>query len=176
VLLSLARTAQAAEGDLATHLRQICIAEALFAPAAALFDRALASDGITLDELARSVAAQWPSVNFGFDLQSLEALQPDLYTGPADRDGSGMRWLKIAEALLQRRYADAIAQLVRQNGVVMGARGGAAWIAIGQSGVLDVRFGGSEGGDLPAADDLPRYWRHAYFIDALRTIARQLRH
>ena len=28
---------------------------------------------------------------------------------------------------------------------------------------------------LPQADDLPKYWRHAYFIESLRNVAASLR-
>lgn len=163
--------ARGEHGDaLADRLDAIRNAEALLAPAAALFEYVLGANERTPSEIAESVRKHWTHVFRGtLNLDAVRALEEPLCAGgdPA----SGKRWVQIAAALRDAAYEEVIRLLLTQNEVVMRARSaGAAWATL-RDGKLHVRFRDSTPAQLPSAPEIPHYWRHAYFIDAARSIA-----
>lgn len=160
---------------LADRLERIRAAELLLAPAVAFFEHVLGSDGRPPALVAEEVRQHWGGVmRRTIDLQALAALEPELRS-PIDDPESGRRWLDLAASFRDARYEDAIALVLAQNAAVMKARSGAAAWAEVRDGKLFVRFRDAELARLPAADELPSYWRHAYFIQSLRSVASDLR-
>ncbi len=163
-------------GDqLAFQLERIRTAELLLAPAAAFFEHLLGCDGQTPAQIAKDVRQHWGAApRRTVDIEATEALEPDLRAGNDDPE-SGQRWTQLAAAFHNARYEDAIQLVLDQNAAVMKARGAAAPWAVMRDGKLDVRFRDEQLGRLPEADALPGYWRHAYFVGSLRSVAGALR-
>ncbi len=70
-------------------------------------------------------------------------------------------------------YNEALLALLEWNQVVMNDRGGAPWLRFGEQGRLDVRYRGNDQ-LLPDEHELNDLWRNTYFIDALKSVTRQL--
>ncbi|MBZ0116220.1 MAG: hypothetical protein K8H88_04480, partial [Sandaracinaceae bacterium] len=171
---TLAATArrEAEDGDrLATRLERIRTCELLIAPSVALFEFVLGCHGQTIEGTAERMRAHWGAgLGATIDVERTAELEAELGGWMGD-GGSGPRWLRLARALAAGEYASAIETVLAQNASVMKARGGAAAWAEVRGGKLEVRFRDEQLGRLPEATELPDYWRHAYFIDALRAIA-----
>lgn len=160
---------------LAHRLERIRAAELLLAPAVAFFEHVLGCDGQPPALVAEGVRRHWGAkLRSTIDLEATEALEPELRARNEDPE-SGRRWLQLAAAFHDARYEDAITLVLAQNTAVMKARSAAAPWAELREGKLYVRFRDAELIKLPQADDLPKYWRHAYFIESLRNVAASLR-
>ncbi len=172
-IATLAARARSAYGGelLATKLERIRTCEFLIAPGVALFEFVLGCHGQTVDATAQRLHAHWGSgLGATIDLERTVELEGELGGWMGDGE-SGARWLRLARALAAGDYASAIETVLAQNAAVMRARGGAAAWADVRGGKIEVRFRDEQLGRLPEAAELPDYWRHAYFIDALRAIA-----
>lgn len=157
--------------QLAHRLERIRSAELLLAPAAALFEYVLGCDGQSLAAIADGVQREWGrALSLTIDVAAVEALEPDLRVWGNDVD-SGRRWCRVAASLHDARYEDSVRLLLVQNAAVMKARAAAAPWADVREGKLHVRFRDEQVARLPEADELPHYWRHAYFIESLRSVA-----
>jgi len=160
---------------LVPRLQQIRAAESLLAPAAALFEYALKFDGQTPFQIATQIRSHWgKSLRQTIDMETIEALEPELGAG-SDGPASGRRWVQLADAFRGARYEKALELLLAQNAAVMTARAASAAWAVVRDGKLHVRFRDERPTALPLATELPTYWRHAYFIESLRTVGDQLR-
>lgn len=160
---------------LAARLERIRTCELLIAPAVALFEYALQCDGQTPVKIAAEVKQHWGRAQRQtIDLVATEELEAELRAWADDAE-SGARWIRLARAFHEARYEDALRLVLEQNAAVMKARSAAAPWAIVRDGKLHVRFRDEQLSDLPAAVDLPEYWRHAYFIESLRQVAFALR-
>lgn len=176
VVNQLAKLCRAEASDrgrqVAEYLDRIRIAEQLLAPCVSFFAFLLASDNQRLDDVASSVRKQWGSGLRSVALKALEALEPELIDASGERE-SAQRWLAIAGALTSGDYTSAITYLIDQNREVMATRGSAAaWIEA-RNGKLHVKFV-AEAGNLPTKEELPALWRHSYFLDSLRSVAKEL--
>jgi hypothetical protein len=160
--------------DLAERLERICAAELLLAPAVAFFEHLLTCNDKSPREIAARVREHWGNC-FAHTIQvdAVEALESEL-RGGSDEPELGRRWVRLAAALHDARYEDAIALALEQNAATMRARSAAAPWAVVREGRLRVQFR-DERGQLPPAEELPRYWRHAYFVESLRDVAAALR-
>ncbi|HRI06195.1 MAG TPA: hypothetical protein PKW35_00190, partial [Nannocystaceae bacterium] len=156
---------------LADRLDDIRRAEQLVAPAAVLFEYVLGCHDQTPTEIAEGIRAHWGhALRSTIDLDALITIETS-FRGWGDAD-SGRRWIRLAAALHNAAYEDAIYLLLAQNEVVMKARSsGAAWATV-RDGKLQVRFRDATPAHLPTAEVLPSYWRHSYFIGSLRSITR----
>jgi len=163
-----AATGGSAGETLAERLGRIRVCESVVAPAAHVYDHMLGLDGKSPDSLARRLREHWGPAVKSVQLGQLEELRAELAGGDA---ATGERWIAIGEALSGGDYQALIELLTEQNRSVMAARGGAAWLLV-ENGKFLVRFRYELG--LPAKDDLPRLWRHPYFIESLRGLTRQL--
>ena len=161
-------------GEAASHcLERILVAEQMLAPAAALFDLLMGSDGQTLREVAGTVGRVWGKQVPTIDGERIVELETELRDSTGDV-ASGQRWVQIAQALAGGNYVDALRFLVEQNTFVMKTRaGGGAWIELAQNRIK-VRFRDENPGTLPERDELTGLWRHPYFLNAMRAIALQL--
>jgi hypothetical protein len=160
--------------ELARRLARVRTAERLLAPAAVLFEFALGCGRQTLAQVATLVRDQWgEALSATIDLGATRELERDLMA-PQEDEGAGARWVRLAEALHAGRFEEALTLTLEQNAAVMKARSSAAPWAILKEGMLEVRFRDEQRARLPTADELPTYWRHAYFIESLRSIAGQL--
>ena len=158
--------------DLAHRLERIRTCELLLAPAAAFFEYALGCDGLTPTDVAERVQQHWGGApRQTIDLAATEAIVAELALHDAD---AGARWIALARALHEGRYEDALAHALAQNAAVMKARSATAPWATVKEGKLHVSFRDEELTPLPKGTELPRYWRHAYFIDSLRRVAASL--
>jgi len=156
------------------RLERIATAESLLAPATALFGLLLASDGLPLPDVAAHVMKQWGAALTSVDATALAALEVELRDSTGEPE-TGKRWVKLADAVGSGRYEAALQLLMDQNAYVMKARGSAApWVDV-VGGRLRVRYRDENLGDLPERKDLATFWRHSYFLDALRTVALDLR-
>lgn len=175
---SLARAARR-EGELGGHLaarlERIRTCELLIAPSAALFEHVLGCHGQTVAAAAERLREAWGAgLGATIDVDETAALEAEL-GGGAGGGEAGARWVALSRALVAGEYDSAIAMLFAQNAAVMRARGGAAAWAELRGGKIDVRFRDEQFTRLPTAAELPTYWRHAYFIDALRSVSFALR-
>jgi len=158
----------------ATRLERIVTAESLLAPATALFGLLLASDGQTVKEVAAHVKKQWGASVPTIDPDAMKALEIELRDSTEDPE-TGRRWVELADALAGGRYDAALDLLMQQNAFVMKARASAGpWVDV-VDGRLRVRYRDENLGDLPERDHLRTFWRHSYFLDALRAVAVDLR-
>jgi hypothetical protein len=80
----------------------------------------------------------------------------------------------MGHALASGDYSRALDLLMEQNAFVMKARAGAGPWVDESAGRLRVRYRDDNLGGLPSRKELPSFWRHSYFIDALHKIAVQL--
>lgn len=160
--------------ELARRLGKIRTCELLLAPAVALFEFVLGHDGQSPSCISDKVQSVWgQALAATIVVSATEELEPALASG-ADAE-TGARWLRIARALNRGSYDDAVHALLEQNATVMKARSaGAPWAAF-EKDKLRIRFRDEQGSDLPPADKLPQHWRHAYFIESLRSVALALR-
>lgn len=161
----------------ADRLERICVAESLLAPAAALFGVLLGSDGQTKADVATHVRKVWGDGLVGLDPEALEALESELRsaTGDSSHDAAaGVRWVQMGRALASGDYTRALDLLMEQNAFVMKARAGAGPWVDEAAGLLRVRYRDENLGDLPSRKELPTFWRHSYFIDALHKVAVEL--
>jgi hypothetical protein len=159
--------------DLAEHLERICAAELLLAPAVAFFEHLLTCNEMSPREIAARVREHWGNCFAQtIQLEAVESLEFELRGGSDDTE-VGRLWILLAAALHDARYEDAIALVLKQNAATMRARSAAAPWAHVRDGKLRVQFV-EERGRLPGVEELPRYWRHAYFIESLRNVAATL--
>lgn len=162
-------------GEVATKLNRIRTCELLLAPGVALFEFVLGCHGQTVETTAKRLRAHWGAgLGNTIDLDRTQELQTELGGWVDDRE-SGPRWLRLAQALVAGDYPAAIETVLAQNAAVMKGRGGAAAWADVRGGKVDVRFRDEQLGRLPDAAELKDYWRHAYFIHALREMTLALR-
>jgi hypothetical protein len=160
---------------LAARLERIRTCELLIAPAVALFEYALKCDGQAPARIAAEIKRQWGRAHRQtIDIAATEGLEAELRAWADDAE-SGARWIRLAHAFHEAGYEDALHLVLEQNAAVMKARSAAAPWAVVHNGKLHVRFRDEQLSDLPAASELPEYWRHAYFIESLRQVAFTLR-
>jgi len=159
---------------LADRLERIRAAELVLAPAASLFDLLLGRDGQTLAEVARDVRSHWGKSVRTIDAEAFSQLEAELREAAGDSDAAA-RWVLLGRAMASGDYVEALRHLLAQNRFVMNARANAAPWAELRDGRLQVRFRDEQASPLPEQKELPGYWRHAYFLDALRTVAFALR-
>jgi hypothetical protein len=177
-MATLARRARALKEvgeELAHRLERIRTCELLIAPAVSFFERALECDGQTPKAIASAVRRHWgTALRQTIDLSATEALEQELRARPEDVE-SGRRWIRLAHAFHAARYEEALELVLEQNAEIMKARSAAAPWAVVREGTLDVGFRDDQSAWPPEAAELPFYWRHAYFIQSLRSVAMQLR-
>lgn len=158
----------------AARLERIRVAESVLAPSVALFGLLMGSDGQTVAEVVTSVRQQWGGGVPVIDPSMVAELETELRDSTGDVD-AGRRWVRIANAMAGGMYQDVLHLLMEQNAFVMKARASAGpWVDLSGER-LRVRYRDENLGDLPERKELPTLWRHSYFLDALRTIAAELR-
>lgn len=158
--------------ELAERLTRIRATESVLAPAVAFFEHLLGCDGQSPTHVADKVRTQWgKGLSRTIDVAAVESLETELHQNDAD---SGRRWVQLAHALHDADYEMAIRLTLEQNAAVMKARGASApWADISDHKV-HVRYRDEQVDRLPEAEQLPSYWRHAYFVDSLRSVTRSL--
>jgi hypothetical protein len=155
--------------ELADRLERIATAESVLAPMSLLFSHLLGIDGKSSDDVVGRLRNEWGSEVATVDLEAFQWLRAEI---GADSPEVGDRWLAIATAFRQGRYAEVIDLLIEQNRWVMSRRGGVSWIE-NRAGRLCVRFR-DEQGKLPAPEELANLWRFPYFLDSLRRVTARL--
>ncbi|RKH43409.1 hypothetical protein D7X12_13335 [Corallococcus sicarius] len=170
-----ARAMGTAGEALANRLERIRTCELLIAPTVALFEHTLNHEGQSLQAIAQAVREHWGTApRDTIDLGATEAIEPELRAGTGEPE-SGTRWMRLARALHGGDYEEAIRLVLEQNATIMKARGDAAPWARLADGKLHVNLRDDSSPRLPPGERLPLYWRHAYFIDSLRSVAFALR-
>ncbi len=155
--------------SLSGRLGRIRACEALIAPSAALFIHLLGMDGKAVTDAADRLRKEWGARVALMPISEIRELEGELGGGDPV---AGKRWVGIADAAATGEYRALVELLVEQNRVVMDARGSASWMEV-RDGRFHVRFH-EERGKLPQRDELATMWRHSYFLDALRAVARQI--
>ncbi|RKI73518.1 hypothetical protein D7X55_05135 [Corallococcus sp. AB049A] len=160
---------------LANRLERIRACELLIAPAVALFEHTLRHEGQTVQAIAQGIQELWGAApRETIDLGATEEIELELRAGTGEPE-SGARWMALARALHTGDYAEAIRLVLEQNATIMNARGDAApWARI-VDGKLHVNLRDDSSPRSPSGEELPLYWRHAYFIESLRNVASALR-
>ncbi|RKG53448.1 hypothetical protein D7X30_31260 [Corallococcus sp. AB011P] len=167
---------QGAVGEaLANRLERIRACELLIAPAVALFEHVLRHEGQSVQAIARGIRELWGTApRETIDLRATEDIELELRAGTGEPE-SGARWMRLARALHGGDYEEAIRLVLEQNATIMNARGDAApWARIAE-GKLHVNLRDDSSPRSPSGEQLPLYWRHAYFIESLRNVAFALR-
>ncbi len=156
----------------ANRVREIVVCESVLAPATVLFNHLLAQHEQPLADVLSRVRRQWGARMTTVRAEEFLALAVRVRQGTAT-DSTAARWHRIAAALEGGDYPAAVHELLAQNAEVTAIRGGAPWIRL-VAGKFKVMLRDGEAGALPKGTDLPELWRHAYFLSALRDVARDL--
>lgn len=166
---------QGSTGEETAHrLERIRATEELLAPAAFLYDLVLACGNQTLAAVAATARESWGAGLNTVPCLAIQAIEPELSEASGDRN-AGQRWLQIAGFLSNGEYENAIRLLIDQNAFVMKSRDGAgAWVELAGN-KLKVRYPITRFNELPSRGEIRSLWRHPYFLDALRSIALELR-
>lgn len=153
---------------LATRLEYIRQVETIVAPAALLFGLALARDGQKLTAIAREVSSVWgkrlPHLNPLAFAEALKTLDEGI------RLEERARLVQMGEALMAGDYLRALRLLIEQNLVMMGERGGNAWVRLGRDEQVDARFRDDTAQALPPLEKLPDLWLNSYFLNSFKQI------
>jgi hypothetical protein len=174
-LASRAKGQAGAGPDLAYRLERLRTCELLLAPAVAFFEHVLECAELRPKDVAERVSQSWGRVpRATIDLDATRAIEPEL-RGPGGDVDTGTRWLRLAQAFHAGNYEEALAVVLEQNAAVMKARSAAAPWATVKAGKLHVSFKDERLPRLPKGAELPLYWRHAYFVESLRSVADALR-
>ena len=160
--------------EAAYRLERVRVAEALLAPAAALFDFLLGCDGQGVAQVTAMVRGEWGDHLATVDPSQVAKLAPELDHG-TDNGETARRWIRLAGALSEGLYDEAVQLLMEQNALVMKARAASGpWVDLAEDR-LRVRYRDERPGSLPGQQALISLWRHPYFLDSLRSIAWDLR-
>ena len=154
---------------LAERLERIRTCESVMAPMAALFSHLLGFDRPKA-ELVQRLKSEWGDGLSTINMDEVRTLRAELANGS---DEIGDRWIAIAEKAVNGAYDELLDLLIQQNGRVMDSRGGAPWAEI-RNGHIHIRMR-DESGKLPTKTELPSLWKHQYFLDALRVVAKTLK-
>ena len=172
-IVHLAQQARELDAGLANSLERIAHLEALLAPAAALFQYVLTRHGQRLSDVASAVRQVWGSRVPNLERSAFAEMHDEIRSTSSVAVGSRMD--EVHSALQSGDYEAAIEGLLAWNEQVMQTRGGAPWVRIGDGRRLDVRYRGTEQ-LLPKEHELPELWMNSYFVDALKSVTRQLQH
>ena len=172
-IVHLAKRARGSDDGLANSLERIVNLEALLAPAAALFQHVLTRDGQRLSDVASEVRQVWGARVPNLERSAFAEMLSEIRSTSSVAVGS--RTDEVHAALHSGDYEAAIEGLLAWNEQVMQTRGGAPWARIGDGRRLDVRYRGAEQ-PLPKEHELPELWMNSYFVDALKSVTRQLQH
>lgn len=156
----------------ASRVREIVVCESVLAPATVLFNHLLAHHDQPFGDVLARVRQQWGARMATVSASEFMELAQRVRRGAAT-DSTAARWHRIAAALEAGDYRAATQELLAQNAEVTAIRGGAPWVRL-EGGKFKVMLRDGEAGALPKAAELPDLWRHAYFLSALRDIARDL--
>ena len=170
-VLHLAKRARHRDEELAASLERIAHLEALFAPAASLFQHLLARHGQRLSDVASEIQRHWDSHVPNLDRTAFADLLAEVQSSATAAVAACMD--AAHAALSAGDYSSAIEALIAWNQQVMQLRGGAPWVRVGDGRRIDIRYRGAEQ-QLPAKDELPALWVNSYFIDSLKSVTRQL--
>lgn len=169
--LELVDAARERSEDLARCLRRIVVLECLFAPASVVYDLILARGGTSVGGVADEIGDLWgPSVP-NLDPTEFSDLLAEIRAATSPE--LTRRIESCHGALSVGDYPAAIRGLIDWNRLVMEGRGSGPWVRIDSDDVLDVRYRGAEQA-FPSREELGELWSNSYFIDALKSVTRQL--
>ncbi len=170
-ILNLSRRARGRDKGLATRLERIAHLEAFLAPSDALFQHLLTQGNQEPDTVADGIASHWGGRVPNLDRSAFQDLLDEIRSivGPA----IAQQMDRCHAALHDGDYEEAMLALLDWNQIVMNDRGAAPWLRYGEQGRLDVRYRGNEQ-LLPDENELNELWRNTYFIDALKSVTKQL--
>ncbi|MBD3235946.1 MAG: hypothetical protein GF330_04525 [Candidatus Eisenbacteria bacterium] len=169
--LRLAESARDVDEALASALERIVHLESLLAPATALFEYVLTRANQLPAKAAGALRERWGDRVPNLDPQAFEDLIPEISDIAGAPIAATAR--RCHHALAQGDYNQAIRAVVDWNALVQQARKGAPWVVLSESGRIEVRYRMIEH-LLPEGDALPTLWRNSYFVDALKSVTRQL--
>lgn len=170
-IVHLSERAGRSDPGLAHSLERIAHLEALLAPAAALFQHVLTRDGQHLQDVASEVRQVWGARVPNLERSAFAEMHDEIRSTSSRAVGSRMD--AVHAALRSGDYEAAIEGLLAWNELVMQTRGGAPWARMGEGKRLDVKYRGAEQ-LLPKGHELPELWMNSYFVDALKSVTRQL--
>lgn len=166
------RAEAAGDDDLVAALGDIEAVEPLVVAARGAFDFAVSRPEMRVTDVASELLEFWPDCPT-IDVTRLRAMAPALDAFAGGRD-SAARLLAIADAFASRNFGAAIRKVLDHSRHVMERRGAGPWAVIRPNDTLDVRRA-DETARPPDAEEMARPWRTSYFLDALWSVARQLR-
>jgi len=172
-IVHLSERAGRSDQGLANSLERIAHLEAFLAPAAALFQHVLTRDGQRLSDVASEVRQVWGARVPNLERSAFAEMHSEIRSTSSVAVGSRMD--EVHTALRSGDYEAAIEGLLAWNEQVMQTRGGGPWARIGDGRRLDVRYRGAEQ-PLPKEHELTELWMNSYFVDALKSVTRQLQH
>lgn len=172
-IVHLAQRARGLDAGLANSLERIAHLEAFLAPATALFQHVLTRHGQRVSDVASAVRQVWGSRVPNLERSAFAEILSEIRSSSSVAVGS--RTDEVHAGMCEGDYEGAVEGLLGWNEKVMQTRGGAPWARIAEGKRLDVRYRGAEQ-LLPQMDELSTLWMNSYFVDALKSITRQLRH
>jgi hypothetical protein len=171
-IIRLSRAARKVDEGLAGSLDRIRVLEGVLAPSEALFEYVLSQGRQRPQDVAEKVSEIWGRRVPNIEVDAFRDLAPEIAKLYNERVASAV--VRCAAALAGGAYADAVRALLDWNSFVMDTRKGAAWVALGGDGRIDVRYRGLDR-PLLTADALPSLWRNSYFINSLKSVTLQLK-
>lgn len=168
---ALATKARRLDERLSADLLDIAASESVLVYATVLFSYLQTMDGRSIEFAIEAIRKAWPARLKPVDAERFAGLELDL----AKASGSATiarEWLALADDLAGGQYREAVPRLLAINKLVMGARGGAPWVA-DEAGTIRVKYRDGAGA-LPDAAELPDLWKYPYFISSLRAVVAEL--
>ncbi len=154
------------ENNLAEALDRIHSIEPVLSALTSAYSFLLRRNQSTPSEAATEIRETWGRGLLHLEIDPIRELGPRL--SEAAGGESSARILQMAGVLRSGDYEKLVDLLLKHNGAVMKARGGAAWISLDQ-GRLNVRLR-EESGELVPTDELPDRWSNPYFLNSLKTV------
>ncbi|MCK4412656.1 MAG: hypothetical protein KAY32_03845 [Candidatus Eisenbacteria sp.] len=171
-ILALAKAARLTDEGLSHALWRIAHLEALLAPATALFDFVSTRNGQTPSEIAGEMRKRWGEAVPNLDGVAFQDLLAEI--AEVSNQGIATVMHRTHRALASGDYEEAVRAILEWNKGVQEGRKGGPWIVLTDAGRTDVRYRGMDQ-FLPEKEELPTLWRNSYFIDAIKSITKQLR-
>lgn len=154
--------------QLASDLEAIRICEGVLAPAARIFGWLARCSNQPRDWLVKQMH-QGLGARVPVEVEAFRGLCSQIQAGATT---SADAWIRVAEGLSAGDYGTVLDQLLSLNAQVMRERAGSPWLEF-RDGKLAVRFR-DDTSELPEAAELPRLWRHSYFVDSLQAMVAQV--
>lgn len=172
--VSLQEKAKAAgDEQVARYLNWMIELESLLAPATALFGYIQTQDGQEPADVAGKLKNDWGTQIPNLDWGKFWELLPEIEKHVDDQSLTEIIG-NCYQAMESGDYLESVRAVLKWNRKVMETRSTGPWIKTGTDGRIEVRYRSLEQVN-PTGDELHNLWNNSYFINAVKSVTRQLR-